>query len=122
MSGAWAREADATDLTHLIDDGRLSDAAWSLAAALALSTPSARDRQLRIASAIIRRERKRLDPEGHVSRRHDWAGSPSDENLIWAALRSVATISAWDTNAQTAAWHLREAEAALRTLHKRGRS
>ena len=116
--------ADATDLTHLIDDGRLSDAAWSLAAALAAPPPFptyTRVRQLRIASAIIRRERRRLDPEGKVKRLHDWPRTFSDENLIWAALRIVATTDA-SVRDEDKAWHLRHAEAALRTLHKRGRS
>lgn len=121
MSGAWAREVDATDLTHLIDDGRLCDAAWSLAAALALSPTCARDRQLRIASAIIRRERRRLDPEGKVRRLHDWPGTFSDEGLIWAALRLVATTDI-ATRDEDEVWLLRRAEAALRTLHKRGLS
>ena len=119
MTGAWAREADATDLTHLIDDGRLCDAAWSLAAALALSTPGARDRQLRIASAIIRRERKRLDPES--LRTDDWSATLSDESLIWRALRFVTAVDYFSLTSTKAA-SLRVAEAALRTLYARGRS
>jgi len=120
MSGAWAREAD-NAREHMLGRTDLAAAAWYLIATLS-GSDEFRPLNLRRASAIIRRERRRLDPDGRCSRKLDWAGSPSDENLIWAALRSVATISAWDTNPQTEAWHLREAEAALRTLHKRGRS
>ena len=113
MSGLWAREADALD----IDDGdSLAYAASWLADALHVE--NGQSRFLRRASAVIRSERRRLDPEGWTKRCCDWSEDFSDEDLIWAALRMLATSRAV-LRADTKARYLRQSEAALRTLHKR---
>ncbi len=117
MSGAWAREADAT--ANLSSDLRV--AAWHLVQALIAGAPGSRIYHLRLASAIIRRERRRLDPEGVSKRSRDWPETVSDEALIWAALRAVVSVDIGG-NAENKAWYLRRAESTLRTLHKRGRS
>lgn len=117
MSGAWAREADTVILA---DWERLDRAALALTHALTGDAPR-RTFWLRNASAIIRRERKALDPKGKCSRRHDWKGEFSDDGLIWGALRLLATVDC-SYYVEHKVWHLRMAEAALRTLHKRGRA
>ena len=118
MSGAWAREADAI---VCLGTWNLADAALWLADALNCDG-AGRAIDLMTASAIIRRERKRLDLKKEWPRQDDWdwAGNIPDEALIWYALRAVAQAA--NLSASSGTWHLREAEAALRTLHKRGRS
>ena len=120
MSGAWAREADATS-DRLRDSTDLGSAAYCLACALAYPGALSVPLNLRRASAIIRSERRRLDPEGVSERSRDWPETVSDEALIWTALRMVASVDVGG-NAEDRAWWLRQAESALRTLHKRGRS
>ena len=117
MSGAWAREADAVVLANWEKLGR---AALSLAYALTSGDP-ARKFWLNNASAIIRRERKALDVV--APRLPDWSAKYDDNYLIWVALRNVAYTQtvAPVNNGGFMAYQLREAEAALRTLHKRGR-
>ena len=117
MSGAWAREADSA---VCLEAWNLADAALWLANSLNC-TGTGRAASLLNASAIIRRERRRLDPEGVSERSRDWPETVSDEALIWTALRMVASVDVGG-NAEGRAWWLRQAESALRTLHKRGRS
>ena len=108
MSGEWAREADAMRAA-----GDMSSAASALI--IALGSTDRHYYRLRAAS-LIRAERKRL---GRTARRPDFDASVSEQRLLWLALESVAKYQAWPRGS---GWPLRDAEAALRTLYKRGQA
>ena len=112
-AGRWASKADKC---LPISKVNLESAARWLTAALVETATSDRDEYLLQASAIIRRVRKRLDPEGKSWKQPDWPEFMSDEGLIWKALAHVA-----GADSGPGAWHLRHAEAALRTLYGRQR-
>ena len=118
MTGAWAREADATEVHVSVG---LDWAAHWLASSLTAGRGDHRQFALGRASAIIRSERKRFDPEKKVERCRDWPGHISDEELIWSALRMLVLVTP-TTTTEIKAYYMRQSEAALRTLHKRGRS
>lgn len=117
MSGKWAREADIARERML---GRTDLAAAASYIALAFTALAEfRPLNLRRASAIIRRERKALGAT--APRLPDWSTEWTDEALTWTALRMIAEVGSVRLTKNQQAYRLRQAEACLRTLHKRHR-
>ena len=98
------------------DSDDLADAADWLARAV---SDNGYDRgvELALAGAIIRNHRKGLGWESE--RVADFPDGWSDEKLIWSALAAVALVG---KGSVVPGAHLRNAEAALRTIWRRGQS
>ena len=94
----------------------LVDAAYWLVEAVS-DGGCARGVELAIAGAIIRNHRKGLGRESE--RVADFPDDWSDEKLIWTALIGVAAAG---KGSVVPYMHLRTAEAALRTIWRRGQS
>ena len=73
--------------------------------------------ELAFAGAIIRNHRKGLGRESQ--RVADFPDSVSDEKLVWSALFLVSAVGRGSVAPHL---HLRNAEAALRTIWRRGQS
>lgn len=114
MSGAWATAADAR---NVLPHTGLEHAAYSLGMALTMSQPFSKEAKaglVLIASAIIRRERKK---SGKSTRIDDYLSTAPDEFLLWEAISWIARCALTDAH-----YCLRDAEAALRTWWKRNGS
>ena len=93
----------------------MGDAVYWLA--VALDYDEDRARALSIAGAIVRNHRRGLGIES--ARMGDYPDDWPDEKLIWTALIGVAAAG---KGSVVPYMHLRTAEAALRTIWRRGQS
>ena len=123
MKGAWAREADAVIIVTACELERAALILSSLLLKETLNVSLERQRKSELirASAIIRRNRLKLDPRWMVKRSPDWGNDVSDRGLIWGALKNISEVENAHYD-EYKTWLLREAESALRTLHKRDRN
>lgn len=100
-------------------DGELALATMQIADALTGLSVRAMLERVAYAGAYVRQYRKRLDvgSEWAADWTEHWGGPYTDTELLWGALRYVASAACEEVEWQ--ARELREAEAALRTIWRR---
>ena len=112
-------------LPELKEDGTLIDAAGVLVEALrhdGWGYTMHRDARAQYAAAHIRAVRKQIEAEHGITseRVTDWYSAHPDDAYVWGALRYVSVAAVMGSEYESAAYYLRCAEAALRTLWRRG--
>lgn len=99
--------------------------AYWLAAALTSNSPEWRRDYADLAAAHIRGVRKQIEAERGITsdRVIDWSEpNVTDEGLMWIALAYLGAAGTWQGDHAFVVDRLRRAEAALRTLWRRGQA